>query len=211
MAGTSDPLYVDDVFPEVSALLSSARYRLLDAVEGMLLFERNEVPPAGSGPGPGIQALSERFYDFTRPAPGEVSAATPAHADFEGYFELRGYRVTPVPEVNFGIRRSVITLYVRALRPSERALRVTTFRLGADDLARIHDDGNPTQLWRPTYTWRAGEELKLTYPPITALAGERLGIGAQAGIESAALRLRVTSRDHRVVDGGRVVIVGSLP
>lgn len=201
VAGTSDPLYVDEVFSEVQALLANTQFRVVEGVDGFLLFER--VGVATTPP--------ERFYDFARPLPSEQARATRVSADLDGLFELTGYRVTPVPEVNFGIRRSMITLFVRSKRPAERALRVTTFRLGSDGLARIHDDGNPTQLWRPTYTWRAGEELKLTYPPLTAVAGERLGIGAQVGIAEDAPRVQVTSGTHAVVDGGRVVVLGRLP
>jgi hypothetical protein len=181
---------------------------LLDGAGGFLLFERTgERPSVGPAMSP-----PERFYDFVRPTPNELGRGVlPVSADFGGVFELTGYRLVPVPEVNFGIRRSTITLYLRARRPAERVLRITTFRLGADNLARIHDDGNPTQLWRPASTWRAGEELKLTYPPITALAGERLGIGAQIGIAEGVPRLTATSASHPVVDGGRVVVLGRLP
>ena len=208
VAGTSDPLYVDDAFPEVQALLANPQFRLLDGAGGFLLFERS-----GAATGAGVAtAPPERFYDFVRPAPNELARGVlPALAQFGDVFELTGYRLMPVPEVNFGIRRSTITLYVRARRPAERALRVTAFRLGADNLARIHDDGNPMQLWQPAATWRAGETLKLTYPPITALAGERLGIGAQIGIAEGVPRLTVTSATHPVVDGGRVVVLGHLP
>jgi hypothetical protein len=132
-------------------------------------------------------------------------------ARFGEQLEVVGHRLTPVPEVNFGIRRAVPEVRLRALAPLERAYRVTTFRVGREGLARIHDDGNPTQLWHPTSRWRAGEVLRLEYPPLTYAPGERLGIGVQLGTEPDAPRLGATSETLAVVDGGAVVVLGALP
>jgi uncharacterized membrane protein len=209
VAGTSDPLSVDELLPEVSALLVSARFRLLDGVDGFLLFERREDARPGLGAG---TALPARFLDFARDGrDGEAAPAPRAVARFGAQLEVVGYRLTPVPEVSFGIRRAVPEVRLRALAPLERAYRVTTFRVGRDGLARIHDDGNPTQLWHPTSRWRAGEVLRLEYPPLTYAPGERLGIGVQLGTEPDAPRLGATSETLAVVDGGAVVVLGALP
>jgi hypothetical protein len=208
VAGTSDPLYIDDVPPEVNSLRASSSFRLLQALQGFLLFERTANTRSSVG---ASETLPDAFLDFARPTSAVVRTATPVAASFDGRFDLVGVRTVPVPEVNFIVRRASPTITIRASGPLDRAYRITTFRVGADGLARIHDDGNATQLWHPSYRWRAGETLVLRYPPMTYVSGERLGLGAQVGVEADASRLRVTSATHRVIDGGRVVLLDRLP
>ncbi len=214
VAGTSDPLYPDELYTEASVLLASGRYVLLDANDGFVLFERldHARPLVGSPASP-----PPPFFTFTRPAdegPGAARAAGSAGAplaQFDDLFEVIGFHAEPVPEVSFVVRRAIPTLYVRARRPAAAAFRFTTFRLGQDGLARIHDDGNPTQLWRPTYRWEAGDTLRLRYPPLTYSPGEQFGVGVQRGVETEGVRLRISGGTVPVTDGDRVAILGRLP
>jgi uncharacterized membrane protein len=208
VAGTSDPLYLDELFSEVNALQRNSHFQLLDGADGFLLFERtpDERPHGGT-----TITLPDRFYDFARVQGDQRGQYTPASATFEALFEVIGFHAVPVPEVSFGIRHATPSVLVRVLGTTDHAYRITTFRLWQDNLARIHDDGNPTQLWYPTYRWRPGETLTLKYPPLPYNPGERLGLGAQIGIEANVPRLRVTSKTHPVVDGGQVVVLGELP
>jgi len=215
VAGTSDPLYPDELFPEVSALLASGRYSLLQATDGFLLFERPEQPAQGPQARPNIGAPASppaSFLSFTQPS-AEDRAPLPERplAQFEDLFDVIAFRAIPVPEVNFAIRRAIPTVYLRARRGTEAAYRLTTFRLGPDNLARIHDDGNPTQIWRPSYRWEPGDVLSLRYPPLTYARGERLGIGAQRGVEADAFRLRITGGTVPLADNNHVAVLGPLP
>ncbi|CAA9296666.1 MAG: hypothetical protein AVDCRST_MAG77-5636 [uncultured Chloroflexi bacterium] len=205
MVGTSDPLYPDELFTEASVLLSSSRFRLLDSAAGFLLLERSQaVSGVTSRPQP-----SEAFLSFTHAAPTE--RWHPATARFDDLFEVVAYGAPLVPEVSFVGRRVLPVFYVRALRPIDRAYRFTTFRVGPDGLARIHDDGTPTQLWRPTYRWQPGEVVKLQYPPMTYATGERLGVGVQVGAEVDVPRLAAISQTLPLADHDRVAILGRLP
>jgi uncharacterized membrane protein len=209
VAGTSDPLYPDELFPEVNVLLADRRFTLLEALDGFLLFERRQQ---AGGLDASPAALPAQFFSFAHPTVEQrpLGAQSPV-ARFGDLFEVLGYRVEPVPEVNFVLRRVTPTLHIRAVGRASAVYRVTTFRLGADNLARIHDDGNPTQLWRPTYQWETGEVFRLRYPPLTYAPGERLGVGVQRGIETAAVRLPITGTRVPVADDGLVAVLGPLP
>jgi uncharacterized membrane protein len=220
VAGTSDPLSPDELAREVDALLADPRFELLGGEDGMLLFRAVHsisvglgMPDVSSPAAPAAPAapavLPATFFRFTQPDAAAIF--TPAPARFEDLFEVVGYRVRSLPEVNFAFRRAVPTVYVRALRTATPAYRFNTFRLGADGLARIHVAAPPAQLWRPSHGWVPGEVVQLTYPPAQYLPGERLGIGVQIGQDAVAPRLRATSATLQVVDSDRVPVLGTWP
>jgi hypothetical protein len=213
VAGPSAPLYPDDLFDEAAALLLGARFELLGADDGLLLFRRRPADGAGAGGrragGPSGAALPDTFLDFARGAP--AAAATPARARFGGALELVGYRLEPVLEVNYAVRRAVAVLDLRAARPLDRNYRFPLFVIGADGAARRYDDGNAAQLWHPTSRWRPGEVVRLRYPPLDYTPGDRLGVGVQPGRDPAAARLPVDGGDLPALDGGQVALLGALP
>jgi uncharacterized membrane protein len=222
VAGTSDPLFPDALFPAASTLLDNPAFDLLGAADGLLLFRRRPAgapgapapapgapPDAQATPGATPRPLPPAFYSFTRPAPDEPY--TPVRADLGDLFDVVGYRLEPLPEVDFIVRRARLTLFVRARHAADRAYRFTPFIVQPDGFTRIFDDGTPTQLWVPTDRWRPGEVMRLAYPPLTYRSGDRLGIGAQIGVEPVTPRLAVHDADRPVTDGNRVVVLGRLP
>jgi uncharacterized membrane protein len=206
VAGTSDPLYPDALFSELNVLRASPRFELLAADDGVLLFRRHDRAPGAGGR---ALPLPSSFFDFARPAPGE--RYTPVRATMGDLFDVVGYRLDPLLEVNFAVRRVRPTLYVRARQPVLPAYRFTPFVSGKDGVARIFDEGSPTQLWYPTYLWRPGEVMRLPFPPITYGPTDRLGIGVQLGVDAVVPRLEVTAADRPVVDAGRVLLLAALP
>jgi uncharacterized membrane protein len=226
VAGTSDPLFPDALFPAASTLLDNPAFDLLGAADGLLLFRRRPggapgpptapvaalaaaPPDAQAPPGTTRRPPPPSFYSFTRPRTDEPYS--PVRAALGDLFDVVGYRVEPLPEVDFIVRRARLTLFVRARRPADRTFRFTPFIVQPDGFTRIFDDGTPTQLWVPTERWRPGEVMRLAYPPLTYRSGDRLGIGAQIGVEPVAPRLTVHDADRPVADGARVVVLGPLP
>ncbi len=207
VAGTSDPLPPDRLFPEVARLLEDPGFQLLAADDGFLLFRRRPAPAEGQRAG--VNRLPESFYSFVRPAAGE--RLTPVEASLGDLFDVVGYGLEALPEVNFTVRRVRPTVYIRARRPVEQAYRFTPFLIAGNGAARIADAGNATQLWYPTPQWRAGEVLRLQYPPLSYGPGDRLGLGAQIGVTAVAPRLPASAVDRPAADGGRVIVLGTLP
>jgi uncharacterized membrane protein len=220
VAGTSDPLYPDDLFMEVTALLAGSRFELLEADDGLLLFRLRAPGGAGSASAPGSASAAPRegrppdFLSFTRPAPGERQTPAAGALGWPGevpLFDVLGYHLEPLPEVNFAIRRVRPTLYLQARRPVSQAFRFTPFVVEANGLARISDDGTPTQLWYPSSRWEPGAPVRLSYPPLSYGRGDRLGLGIQIGVEAVTPRLVVSDTSLPVADGGRVLVLGRLP
>ncbi|MDQ3701849.1 MAG: DUF2079 domain-containing protein [Chloroflexota bacterium] len=210
VAGTSGPLYPDDLFSEVATLLRATRFELLTADTGFLLFRRRNLAP-GVRPAVGVPDAGPPppFFDFAR-APAD-ERYTPAAALFGDDVELVGYRLEPQPEVSYSVRHATPIFYFRAARAITRAYRLTTYIVGPHGPPRFYDDGNATQLWYPSYSWRPGEIVAVRYPPIAFTPGDRIGVGVQLGMDATAPRLTATSRDATLLDGGRVVLLGTLP
>ncbi len=103
------------------------------------------------------------------------------------------------------------TLYLQARRPVSQAFRFTPFVVEANGLARVFDDGTPTQLWHPSSRWEPGAPVRLSYPPLSYGRGDRLGLGIQIGVEAVTPRLVVSDTSLPVADGGRVLVLGRLP
>ena len=202
VAGTSDPLQIDELYDAANALLQNPQFALLAGDDGLLLFKRRTEGSAASGSAPA-------FYSFTRATENEPY--TPVAASFEGLFEIVGYRMELLPEVRYSIRRARPVLYVRPQADISANYRLTPFAVGHDNFLRLADNGNPTQLWHPTSQWSAGELIRLRYPPLTYSPGTRLGIGVQIGTDAAASRLRVTHATVPLLDQDRVAVLGPLP
>lgn len=210
VAGTSGPLYPDNLFPEVATLLRGTRFELLAGDAGFLLFRRRNLA-TGARPAVGVPDAEPppSFFDFARAAADE--RYTPAAAVFGDDVELVGYRLEPQPEVSYSVRHATPIFYFRAARVMTRAYRLTTYIVGPQGAPRFYDDGNATQLWYPSYSWRAGEVITVRYPPIAFTPGDRIGVGVQLGMDATAPRLPATSPDATLLDGGRVVLLGTLP
>ncbi len=204
VAGTSGPLQIDALYDEANALLHNPQFALLAGDDGLLLFKRLAAGSAAPGVGP-----PPAFYSFTRAAENEPY--TPVAVSFEGLFEIVGYRMEPLPEVRYSIRRARPVLYVRPQADINANYRLTPFAVGHDNFLRPADNGNPTQLWHPTSRWSAGELIRIRYPPLTYSPGTRLGIGVQIGTDAAASRLRVTQATVPLLDQDRVAVLGALP
>ena len=207
VAGTSDPLQIDELYAEANALLHNPQLALLTGDDGLLLFKRRAEGSNSSGAAP--DAAPPAFYSFTRAA--EHEPYTPVVVSFEGLFEIVGYRLEALPEVRYSIRRVTPTLYVRPRADISRNYRLTLLVVGYDNFLREVDSGNPTQLWYPTSQWSVGELIRLRYPPLTYHPGARLGIRVQTGTGAAEGRLRVTQATVPLLDQDRVAVLGPLP
>lgn len=223
--GASDPLHPDELFTAVQALLADPQFELLAGDDGYLLFRRGALleetgtHPTSLDPGAARRAawpLPPSFYAFA--LPGERASYTPATGSFGELIDLAGYRLEPLPEVNFTQRRAMATVYLRARRPLAHAYRLMPFIIQPDGFVRSFDEGNATQLWYPTSRWRAGELVAVRFPPMTYLSGDRLGIGVQLGTGGAITRLPAMAgsgsgpgQERRVVDHGRVLELDRLP
>ena len=146
MAGTSDPLQIDELYAEANACWDNPQFALLAGDDGLLLFKWRAEGSDPSGAAP--DAAPPAFYSFTRAA--EHEPYTPIAVSFEGLFEIVGYRLEALPEVRYSIRRVTPTLYVRPRADISRNYRLTLLVVGYDNFLREVDSGNPTQLWHPT-------------------------------------------------------------
>ena len=208
VAGTSDPLQIDELYDAANALLDNPRFALLAGDDGLLLFKRRAAGSAASSAAPDV--VPPAFYSFTRAA--EHERYTPVEVSFEGLFEIVGYRLEALPEVRYSIRRVIPTLYVRPRADISRNYRLMLLVVGYDNFLREVDSGNPTQLWHPTSQWSVGELIRIRYPPLTYHPGARLGIRVQTtGTGAAEGRLRVTQATVPLLDQDRVVVLGALP
>ena len=208
VAGTSDPLQIDELYAAANALLDNPQFALLAGDDGLLLFKRRVEGSAASGSAPDTTP-PPAFYSFTRAA--EHEPYTPVAVSFEELFEIVGYRLEALPEVRYSIRRVTPTLYVRPRAGISRNYRLTLLVVGHDNFLREVDSGNPTQLWHPTGQWSVGELIRLRYPPLTYHPGARLGIRVQTGTDAAEGRLRVTRATVPLLDQDRVAVLGDLP
>lgn len=207
VAGTSDPLPPDRLFAAAARLLDDPNFELLAADDGFLLFRRRTSGP--ESPGAAAGGLSPTFFSFVRPVPGERSA--PVRATLGDLFDVVGYHLEPLPEVSFSVRRVRPTVYVRARRAVGQDFRFTPFVVTPDGIARSVDEGNATQLWYPTTQWPVAEVLRLQYPPVSYGPGDRLGLGAQVGVDAVVPRLVVSAADRPTTDDGRVIVLAGLP
>ncbi len=207
VAGTSDPLQIDELYDAANALLHNPRFALLAGDDGLLLFKRRAAGSAASGAAPDV--VPPAFYSFTRAA--EHEPYTPVTVSFEGLFEIVGYRLEALPEVRYSIRRVIPTLYVRPRADISQNYRLMLLVVGYDNFLREVDSGNPTQLWHPTSQWSVGELIRIRYPPLTYHPGARLGIRVQTGTGAAEGRLRVTQATVPLLDQDRVAVLGALP
>ena len=207
VAGTSDPLQIEELYDAANALLDNPQFALLAGDDGLLLFKRRGEGSAASGAAPDV--VPPAFYSFTRAA--EHEPYTPVEVSFEGLFEIVGYRMEALPEVRYSIRRVIPTLYVRPQADISRDYRLTLFVVGYDNFLREVDSGNPTELWYPTSQWSVGELIRLRYPPITYHPGARLGIRVQAGPGAAGGRLRVIHATVPLLDQDHLAVLGALP
>ena len=208
VAGTSDPLQIDELYDAANALLRNPQFTLLAGDDGLLLFKRRAEGSAATGTAPGLTP-PPAFYAFTHATENEPY--TPVAVSLEGLFEIVGYRLEVLPEVRYSIRRARPVLFVRPQADISANYRLTPFAVGHDNFLRLADNGNPTQLWHPTSQWSAGELIRIRYPPLTYSPGTRLGIGVQIGTDIADSRLRVTHATVPLLDQDRVAVLGPLP
>ena len=204
VAGPSDPLPVDVLYDEANALLRNPQFEFLGGDDGLLLFKRHAESRAAT-----VSVPPPAFYSFLRASENE--RYTPVEVSFEGLFEVVGYRMEPLPEVRYSIRRATPVLYVRPQAGTSQNYRLTPFAVGQDDFSRNVDSGNSAQLWHPTSQWSSGELIRLRYPPIVYSPGFLLGIGAQIGTDAVVPRLRVTHATVPVLDHSRVAVLSELP
>ena len=207
VTGPSDPLTPDQLFREVSSLIADERFTLRSGDDGFLLFQRQ--PPGASLARSTAPTLPPSFYSFASATPGERFKQV--QASFAAKLEVVGYRVELLPELRFSIRSARVVVYFRARQPLDRAYRLPLFVVGPEKIAQPIDGGNAVRLWYPTDRWQQGELIRVRYPPIAYSSGGQLGIGVQFGDIGDASRLRLTSTDSPIVDGGHVLVLGPLP
>ena len=234
VAGTSDPLYPDDLFAEVTALLAGSRFELLEADDGLLLFRLRAPGGAGSASAPGRPAgfspPTRLTPPWLRPLPGRAtprtsspspdppraSARRPPRAPWAGRARRpcsTSWATTWSPSLRSTspsaacAPRSTCRPGVRCPRPS--ASRPLSWRptawLASSTTAPPPSSGTPPHGGSP------GAPVRLSYPPLSYGRGDRLGLGIQIGVEAVTPRLVVSDTSLPVADGGRVLVLGRLP
>ncbi|HXT35101.1 MAG TPA: hypothetical protein VN837_05950, partial [Chloroflexota bacterium] len=218
MAANPIPSSPDSQYRIVQAMLTSRRWDVLFASDGLLLLRRRPGPSAT------VPTLTSAFYTFALQAHPTIEY--PLRVIASDGLELVGYTISRRETVNLRMPDVVLTMYWRATRTLDQAVSFPTAVTNETGRINALSGQNASAVdWLPVDHWRLGQTVSVTTVnmgvsatlPGTARVclGVTNGNPARVGVAVALpLRIEQASQASGWVQpqwGGRALCVGTVP
>jgi uncharacterized membrane protein len=189
----------------VEDLLYGSQFGIIAAKDGFLLLQRGWA---------NAYEFPDGFLSFARVSEQEVDISHRLHADF-GELELVGYNLVEQSVVTAGAPPLVIETYWRSPRTPAVAYQFVPYFVQEDGaIGWVYGEGTATALYYPTFVWRPGELVRVTFPPheTTGLREVYLGVVRWGGdLFRVDDRLPIQSAQGKVIKENTLLLLTELP